>query len=151
MATRARIRLVNRSRQLRDIYEQGNLFAGSVGFGQRLIGVTIQAKTVFEFFTSGWAKVHEDGKHGCCQAHQDTSRHYHTVGTLLETQQKALRRLAIATYFLSGVGLNRKERKEGTGERSEVRRIRARVWSGLVWICADRSEERRVGKECRSR
>jgi hypothetical protein len=46
MTAGASIGFVNRGREFGDIYKQGNFFAGSVGFAQRLVGVTIETETI---------------------------------------------------------------------------------------------------------
>ena len=46
MTTGAGIGLVDRGRQFRAIHEQRNLFAGGIGFGQGLVGMTIHAGAI---------------------------------------------------------------------------------------------------------
>src|ERR1035441_4158373 len=49
----AGIGLVHRARELGEIDEQGDLFAGGIGLGQRLVPVAVEAGTVLDRFGGG--------------------------------------------------------------------------------------------------
>ena len=53
VAARAEVGLVDGSREFGHINEQGDLFAGGIGLGQRLVRVALQASAVLDRFGGG--------------------------------------------------------------------------------------------------